>query len=189
MNMQKMFEKIMIVLAAVGFAACTADVATQQSLGVAENPSMKVQTSEGVFVGGLFGDEVLCAVELDRFSDALWAKSGTHVAEQLEILDSNGVAELHMVLFNVIDEATEAYWFLLVKEDCRYFYVADVAASNLNVYCKAATGCAQGCYRQYDKHRNFIACRCLKPRKKRCDEVPIPKSFLGTIQDALSCAL
>ena len=183
--MQKMFEKIMIVLAAVGFAACTADVGTQQLLGVAENTSIKVLTSEGVLVG----DELLCAVDLDGFSDALWAKSGTHVAEQLEILDSNGVAELHTVLFNVIDEATEAYWFLLVKEDSKYYYVADVAASNLNVYCKAATGCEQGCYRQYDKHQNFIACRCLKPKKKRCDEVPIPRSFLCTIQDALSCAL
>lgn len=164
--------------------ACSKDVDGKSLPPKAVHLSKRIP-DDSVFIGEWRQGKIVCNIDLDLFSNTLWEITQTHVAEAIEILDSNDVAELHIVLYNVVEEQTEAYWLLLVKEEGRYYYAAAVADNNLNVYCKAAPGCTQGCYRQY-KDKIFIACRCIKPKKKRCDEVPIPKTFLQTIQDALA---
>lgn len=190
MKTSKIFKTITIfvigiIAVAIGcIVACNDDVGNEDH-AIKEEIHAKGLPDGSVLIGEQRHGEIVCNINLDEFSNNLWQMTLTHVAEELEILDSNGVAELHMVLYNIDEETTEAYWFLLVKEQDRYYYAASVADNNLNIYCKAAPGCTQECYREYDKHQNFRACRCIKPKKKGCDEVPIPKGFLNTIQDVL----
>lgn len=73
-----------ILTAGIGiFVACDreVDTGTDATQGAS---TLNTKTANDILIGQLVNGDIVCGVDLDEFSDTLWAQTHTYVAETLE---------------------------------------------------------------------------------------------------------
>lgn len=136
---------------------------------------------------------IIYGFDLDDFSTEVNKGTNTYVVEIFEVIDSmpnikTGWVEAHMVLYNVIDDIPESYWFPIKKVDNKY-YIDKKAASNSDrsVKCKPNKKCDKGCDRVFDNNNNFRGCKCSGDGA--CKESEFIGDIIETIGNALEKVL
>ncbi len=160
---------LIVMAGAITFVACSKENEKADTLKeTSATPAPKTQ--DAVLIGKLVDGHIICGVNVDEFSEAIWNETDIYVAEKFEILDTfpelqNGTAYVNMVLFNVEEEGSEAYWFPIEKINGDYLCTANAASGGLIPYCKRTKNnpCTKTCVLKKDKYGNPIACQCEGP--------------------------
>lgn len=132
---------------------------------------------------------IIYGFDFDDFSTEVNKGTNTYVVEIFEVIDSvpnikTGWAEVHMVLYNVIDDIPESYWFPIKKVDDKYYIDKKTASnSDRSVKCKPNKKCDKGCDRVFDNNNNFRGCKCSGDGA--CKE----SEFIGDIIETIGIAL
>ena len=162
------------------FISCNKETEStnKTSSNIGQSQNQKKSAPKGLFVGTLYHGQIICGVDVDMFSDTLFALTQKeYVAESVEIIDSGAVAELHLVLFNITESSTESIWLPLEKyhvEEGRddYYYSKALpggssGGNNTPIFiCKKEffSECDQYCKMEYDRNNNPVACKCVSKK-------------------------
>lgn len=186
----------MFAVGAMLFVACQKDEESQRVIDASEL-QRKVSNSAPteLLVAINENGKIRYNFDLDEFSDALFTETSTYVVESFEILDSifpekTGEVEIHMVLFNVVDDTPESIWFPISKIDDNYYLDMTDSPNDNNgrrIRCIPKDGCKGGCERLYDGQGRFKGCRCFDSSQGGyCKEGTFADDMVESIGNALA---
>lgn len=198
--MKKIIFALVAIAMAAGaftFIACNKeDRNDKKELSTPASKGYVFGISDPILIGKLVQEHIVCGLDVEFFSDAIYNATGVYVAEKIEILDTllsepDGTAELYMVLYNIEEEATESFWIEITKQEGNYLYAPPGGGdgNGTNVMCVRSkqNPCKSDCYKQFDDKDRFIGCGCGKDGNGDggCETRIIKDSFFDKLGDAM----
>lgn len=188
----KLNNKLMAVaIAALLMAGTTITIACDKEEKTVESTTTSSKSTNPTLIGKLVNGTIICGVDVDSLSAAIWHVTHTYVAEHFEIIDNhttqlNGQAEAYMVLFNIIEGVPESVWMPIQKRAGDYYFAPGPNDKGKTIICvkELLNRCNKNCFIKRDRDGNFIGCIC-DGTKGSCKPKIVKDTFLDDIGEAL----